>query len=258
MKLRLFLLGGQDLEMLEIKNLLNIIPDSLVLDNQLIWENAELSSYEVALQEYGNKKDVDIYGIELRENTTPIPKNYHRIDHHNDFNTKLSSLEQIAETFYIDLSREQKFIAANDNGYIPAMQKLGATPDEIKRIRFRDKQAQGITMADELNAELSIMNKTIEQGVDVVKTLSNRFSPICDRMFPYQKLLIYTNRELVYYGQNKDNLTTRYQEAIKIGKMYHGGGKYGYIGTVQGVYSEKQILSIKNKIIQLLNPKHHE
>lgn len=250
--MHILLLGGRDLEMLEIKMLMNKMPNSLVFDNQLSWEDAELSTYSNVLKEYGNANDVDIYGIELRENgISSIPANYHRIDHHNDFSVKSSSLEQVAEEFHISLSREQQLIAANDKGYIPAMQKVGATLEEINNLRLRDRQAQGVTMVDELNAESSIINKTIEQGVIVVKTSANRFSPICDRLFPFQKLLVYNKSELVYYGQGKDNFTSYFRESIKSGKMYHGGGSEGFLGTVQGAFSDKQLLSIKKKIIQL-------
>jgi len=257
MKEHIFLLGGQDLEMLEIKSLLNNMSDCLVFDNKLSWENAELLTYFNVIQKYGNIDEVDIYGIELRENDiSSTPDNYHRIDHHNDLSAKPSSLEQIAEVLHISLSREQQLIAANDKGYIPAMQKKGATPEEIRQIRLRDRQAQGVTELDELNAQLSISKKNIEGGIVVVKTSTNRFSTICDRLFPYQKLLVYSNKELVYYGIGKDNLTKHFSDDIRGRKMYHGGGNEGFLGTVQGVYTEKQLISLKNEIIQLINQQH--
>lgn len=246
----IFLIGGYDLEMLEIKKILESEKDVLFFDKQLEWD-AKLSDYEDILQSYGNKDDVEIYGIELSEDSC-IPKNYHRIDHHNDFSSKLSSLEQIAELLHISLSSEQQLIAANDRGYIPEMLKLGATQEEINQIRFREREAQGVTKEDEQKAEKAIENKKIEQEIIIVKPETNRFSPITDRLFPYEKLLIYTDNELMYYGVGKEQLLTKYQSEIDSGKMYHGGGENGFIGTVANIFSEKEIEGLKDAIIQTL------
>ena len=249
-----FLLGGYDLEMQEIKKILDSRPDILLFDERLQWNNANLSAYEPVLNRYGDISKVMIYGIELRENGAfPIPSNYCLIDHHNKYSTNTSALEQVAEILNIELTWEQKLIAANDRGYIPEMQRLGASPEEIRQIRFRDRMAQGVTEEDELLAVKAIEKRTIEQGVIIVQSESNRFSPVCDRLFPYEKLMIYTDDELMYYGQGKERLTAHFDSEIKAGNMFHGGGAEGYFGAAKGVYSVKEIVSLKNEIIQLIN-----
>jgi len=187
------------------------------------------------------------------KDTSKLPSNYHIIDHHNEFSGRPSSLEQVADIIGVHLSRKQQLIAANDKGYIPAMQQLGATAEEISEIRFLDRQAQGVTPDDEQKAEVSVKGKTIDKDVIVVKSLTNRFSPICDRLYPYKKLLIYNSSTLVYYGTGKTKIVNYYSEAIKNGKMFHGGGDEGFIGTVQNIYSEEEIINIKDNIINLVN-----
>ncbi|GHU64248.1 hypothetical protein FACS1894160_3700 [Bacteroidia bacterium] len=246
MKKFIFLLGGYDLEMLEIKKILESVDNVTVFDKQLNWQNAHLSMYKDVLQEQNNRNGVEIYGIELQETGfSPIPGNYHRIDHHNDFSSNPSSLEQVAAILHIELSRKQQLIAANDKGYIPEMQKRGASPNEIEQIRFSDREMQGVTEEDEQKAKEAIENKIEKQGIIVVKSETNRFSPITDRLFPYEKLLIYTDDELMYYGQGKKDLAKNYEAEIKAGKMFHGG-------TARGVFSKEEIISLKECIIQTI------
>jgi hypothetical protein len=250
----IFILGGHDLEMLEIRHLLEKMPEIQFFDRGLHWKDADILAYDDILIEFGNKDNVEIYGIELRTNNASlIPLNYFSIDHHNDSSDKPSSLEQVAEMLHITLSREQQLIAANDKGYILAMQQSGASPNEIEEIRLHDRQAQGVTAEDEQKAEISVRNKIIEKDVIVVKSLTDRFSTICDRLFPYNQLLVYTDKELVYYGKGKKNIVKHYIESIKNGKMYHGGGDEGFFGTAQNRYSKEEIIEIKNNIVQLIN-----
>ena len=251
---KIFLLGGYDLEMKEIKKILDSIPDVLLFDEHLLWHNAKLSAYKPVLQHYGNDSTVKIYGIELHENDVASSlSNYYRIDHHNEYGKNVSSIEQVAEILTIDLTWEQQLIAANDRGFIPEMQRIGASPEEIQRIRLCDRKAQGVTEEDELMAIQAIEKRTIEQGIIVVKSGTNRFSPVCDRLFPYEKLMIYTDDELMYYGKGKERLSSHFDPEIKAGKMFHGGGAEGYFGAAKAVYSVKEIISLKNEIIQLIN-----
>lgn len=243
---RLFLLGGYDLEMLTIKQLLERRDDCIVLDRHLEWSNARLSAYHVDLASY---PDFDIYGIELLEDV-PIPHNYHRIDHHNDWSHKSSALEQIAALMEVELNRHQQLVAANDKGYIPAMQALGATDLEIADIRRDDRVAQGVTEQDYLLAKQSMEQYLFKfDGLLVVKSLSQRFSPICDTLFPYLRLLIYTDSQWMFYGEGKTRLVSLYKEEINQKMMFHGGGSNGYIGCVEGGYSKTEIEQFVRQII---------
>ena len=140
-------------------------------------------------------------------------------------------------------------VAANDAGYIPAMQALGATEDEIIEIRRRDRAAQGVTEDDELLAEKSIAeNLTLCGDLLIVRSMTPHFSPICDRLFPYRRVLVYTDDEWTYYGEGKSELVESLSGEINHHRIYHGGGKNGYIGAAKGVFSPLQILAFVDSI----------
>ncbi|MDR1380356.1 MAG: hypothetical protein LBJ47_02640 [Tannerella sp.] len=250
MKIKIFLLGGYDLEMLTIRKLLEQ-HNEIFFDGKLRWDNALLSRYADMLKQYANDIRYTVYGVELTEDVS-LPRNYYRINHHNEYSDRLSSLEQTAVILGRKLDREQQLIAANDRGYIPAMREMGADDDEIREIRIADRQSQGVTTDDEDLAAIAVANKTAENGIIIVESATGRFSPITDSLFPYEKLLIYTNEELIYYGKGKERLTECFGAEINQGKMYYGGGNNGFIGTKKALFSEEEIIGLKNKIVELL------
>ncbi len=253
MERKIFLLGGHDLEMIEIRKMLeeNKIQ---YFDHALTWSNAYLKEYAQELDKYGRMADTSIYGIELQEkDCVNIPSNYIRIDHHNEMSNRPASIIQVAEVLNIPVSHYRQLVAANDSGYIPDMIQVGATTEEINAIRRKDREAQGVTEIDEELAEKAISDKSVENGIIIVKAYSSRFSPICDRLFPYDKLIIYTDDELMYYGEGKSLLVEKFTDEINAGKMFHGGGADGFIGTVRGAYSKEKIYAIKENIVSFLN-----
>lgn len=254
----LFLLGGSDLEMQTIADLLKLhnIP---FVDKKLKWNAAQLSVYQEELDKYGDK--TKIYGIELTENKeVRIPSNYVRIDHHNDYSSKSSSLEQVLDILQIPTSRYFQLVAANDKGYIPAMKEIGATDEEIQKIRQADRFAQGITFEDEDIAKKEIKYVCgTSNNLLIVKTSLSHFSPITDRLYPYERLLIYNDKKLCFYGDGVKDLVGIYKSEIQENKIYHGGGDSGYFGTVEGSFSVDEFLEIvnliKNKYSSASSPK---
>lgn len=243
----LFLLGGYDLEMCTIKTLLEThgIPYA---DHRLQWHTAYLSSYAPQLAEYGRPASPwRIYGLELQEDI-PLPANYTRIDHHNRHAGLPSALEQVASLLQLPLDRRLRLIAANDRAYIPGMQALGATADEIAAIRLADRRAQGVTEEDEKLAEKAIAQQQERGGLVVVQALSPRFSPICDRLYPYRRLLIYTGGEWMYYGEGAARIKTLFEEEFQAGRLFCGGGVQGFVGAKQGVYSPLEIQAMVGHI----------
>lgn len=246
-KQKLFLLGGYDLEMLTIRQMLEGRDDSIIMDKHLQWDNARLSAYQNV---FPHSASYGIYGIELQEDC-PIPPNYHRIDHHNDWADKPSSLEQVAVVLGTELNHYQQLVAANDKGYIPAMKALGASQEEMVDIRRKDRAAQGVTEKDEVLAEKSTAEHLhIYKGVTVVKAFTSRFSPICDRLYPYQRLLVYTDAEWMFYGEGKAELVSLLANDISQKRVFHGGGDNGYIGTVQNAFDKTEIEQFVNKLIK--------
>lgn len=243
---RLFLLGGHDLEMQEIKCLL-ISHGEHFADAGLNWSNAHLSAYASIIAE---EPELDYYGIELKEDCS-LPKHYTRIDHHNDYNNRPASILQVAEILGITPDRHMQLVAANDAGYIPAMLALNASKEEIDDIRKLDRAAQGVTEEDERLAELSLSEHlTTLDGLFIVHAQTSRFSAICDRLFPYQRLLIYTDVEWTYYGEGKSDLVVMLTDDIYTNKVYHGGGDKGYIGAAKGAFTSEQILDFVSLIKQ--------
>lgn len=250
---KICLLGGHDLEMLEIKKLLDEQGIRYV-DKHLDWANAKLKMYANEIEQYADSEAYIIYGIELHEEGFgKLPDNYHRIDHHNAYSHLPSAIEQVCTLLEIPMSRHQKLVAANDKAYIPGMKAIGATDIEIADIRRKDRQTQGVTPEDERLADEALTNKKQVGDLLLVYSQSSRFSPICDKLYPCDKLLICTDAELVYYGNGKEALVQLFAKEIDEGKMYHGGGHAGFIGTAQGSYQKEELERINDLLIEKIN-----
>jgi hypothetical protein len=250
---RIFLLGGHDLEMITIRELLEEHQE-VYYDKQLRWNNALLSAYQDVLTQYGNKDEILIYGIELRlSSEMEIYTNYILIDHHNKHDKKPAALIQIARLLGCKLTRFQELVAANDSSYIPGMKQMGASVQEIAEIRRRDRSTQGITENDELLAEQSIREQTTRIGdLVIVQSKTSHFSTICDRLYPYKKLLIYTDTEWMYYGEDVEKVIRLFPEEIKSGSLFYGGGSNGFTGVDEGVYLKENIEQMKDRIIETI------
>ncbi len=220
----IFLLGGYDLEMVVIKEILleeGFVENEDLFDKGLTW-GAKLSAYEEVLKQFPN---IPIYGIELEEDITP-PKNYHRIDHHNDFADKEASIIQVLKLLKKEPTREHLLIAHNDIGHIEAMECFGATKEEIAKIRKRDRASQGVSEEEELNALEELKRVEEKNGLYVLKTSFEHFSPLVDN-FQKRPFLIYSQKSLIYYGEI-DFLKKKYKEQIEKHQAYHGRGYFGF------------------------------
>jgi hypothetical protein len=254
-----FLLGGHDLEMLTIKELLKkYAPEYNVEDRNLEW-GAKLSDYEDLL----NDRDIFV-GIELLKDT-PVPKHYIEIDHHNENIDKASSLEQVIELlknglnqkleFDKEYERYLKLVSANDSGYIPVMLKAGANLKEAMKIRKLDRKAQGVTEKDEELAVESLKSKETIKGIIVIKALTEKFSTITDQLYPCKQLLIYSDHGLSYYGEGAKYLALAFNDLIIQGKAYSGGTGNGFFGlTSEGIVSLGGIKPARKKVLEILTP----
>lgn len=249
----IFLLGGHDLEMLTILDILKS-RGIAYKDKMLQWDNALLSQYKQELDLHAGDSSWMIYGIELQEDMV-APDNYMRIDHHNDYAKKESSLQQVAAILNYPLNRYQQLVAANDSGYIPEMYRAGATEQETIQIRLADRKAQGITFEEEMQAEKAIDEgmRSLDDGLIIVKACSSRFSPICDRLFPYKQLLIHTDHECVFYGKGASKLAAIYRTEISNRRCFYGGGEQGYFGTAADAFSPEELTRIIHHIISIHN-----
>jgi hypothetical protein len=235
-----FLLGGQDLEMQEIRKLLEstgLKEGKDFIDKNLKW-GAKLSEYTKNF----HHTRINVC-IELTEDSIP-PKRYLRIDHHNELTTNEASIEQIAKLLNMQLNRWQKLVAANDKNFIPGMISIGASKEEIQEVRLADRKAQGATPLDELLAEQSISQNlqclNPSSQAFVIKSLTSKFSTITDRLYTtYQTLLVYSETEFTYYGTDFhkfDNLLT---------DVPHYNGR-GFMGVGAGVLTQDELKRIVN------------
>jgi len=256
----LFLLGGADLEMLEIRKVLTENKDKCnFLDANLDWganwsDYLENEDYRKIIIKY-LEDGYEIYGIEL---SGDVPVNFKFIDHHNEYQDRPSSIEQIADILGHELTHWQRLVAANDRGYIPAMLQIGATEQEVQEVRLADRKAQGITTEIESIAERDIANNlTLEGEVTVVFSNTNKFSTIADRLLgkTNDRLLIYSNDTLNYYGEHKDALVEwlRMKGMDMENEAYHGGGESGFFGLKIGLFSREEIENIKDQITTFIN-----
>ena len=253
----IFLLGGIDLEMLEIQNILNA-NGIKYYNKSLTWENASWKVYK----DITNKKhDTPIFvGIELQDKSFRPSKSID-IDHHSFESIKPSSIEQVAKLLGVKLNRWQMLVAANDSGYIAGMDDICATKKEKQKIRLADKKAQGVTEEDEKKAKESIKkNKEIYKDVVVIKALTEKFSPITDLMYgKTNKLLIYTDETLTYYGKLPKEILSTYQKEIDANKAYNGGNSTAsFFGLAKGKWTNKEIETEKNKILDMVTKKEPE
>ena len=137
------------------------------------------------------------------------------------------------------------------NNKLFELKSRNASEEEIAEIRRKDRAAQGVTEEDERLAELSISGHlSIYEGLFIVYAQTSRFSAICDRLYPYQRLLIYTDTEWTYYGEGKSELVAMLADDIYNNKVYHGGGDNGYIGAVKGAFTTEQIHDFVTSIKQ--------
>ena len=246
----LFLLGGHDLEMQVIRETLE--REGLAYsDHGLSWKNALLSSYSEEIAE-AERNGQDIYGIELRlGDKEREPAGYHVIDHHNDMSGKASSIEQVYELLGLEMDERAKIVAANDKGYIQGMMEMGLTQEEAMAIRQEDRAAQGVTDDDERQAEEAIKGKRSMGILTVVRSATSRFSAVTDKLWPYRRLLVYTDKELMYSGERASwvykVLKGRNKEAA-----YCGGGDNGYAGIALPDRPDT-IKSVAKEIITLMS-----
>jgi len=245
----LYFLGGHDLEMLEIRRMLEargLEEGKDFFDRKLGW-GAKLSDYQDLFA-----SDRPNVCIELAEDIPP-PPHYIRIDHHNERAERPSSLEQLAGMLGHSLSPYQQLVAANDRAYIAGMKELGASAAQIAEIRRKDRQAQGVTEAEEQQAEAAAQQAVQRGKVCVVRTGLSRFSPIADRLYEQPHLLIFNDHELTYYGPARDRLAAHYAAEVAAGKAYYGGESNGFFGFGKNAFHPPDTQRLVEEIVEIVN-----
>ena len=195
--------GGYDAEMLEIINVCREAGVEVV-DHHLQWgPSASAYAKEIAAAISEGKR---LVLIELKLDIE-VPADAIIVDHHNENSGKPASILQVLDLLGMEPSREQQLIAANDCGYIPGLLALGATPEEVAKVRYADRAAQGITPEQESEAERAIAAAEVVNGVTIVKMAHSKTATVCDRLFNPQKeqrlLIVSEDGETNFFGDGK-------------------------------------------------------
>lgn len=246
----LFLLGGHDLEMLEIRKILEErkIP---YFDNHLKW-GAKLSAYKKILEKEKNNYGL-IYGIELVQDMEP-PMNFRVIDHHGNFSPRPTAYEQVAEILNIDVSdRRSQLVIMNDVGHKKGMLTICATKMEIQEIRADDRKAQGIKDEWMNQAKAEIENVIYKSGIAIIETSLDSFTPITDQC-NYSKLIIHNKHGLTYYGiEALKKVKVHFEKVFENtgnNLLYSGGLFDGFIGFTEQAFNIKSKEDIMHEIIE--------
>lgn len=211
----IFFLGGYDLEMVTIKEILEKRKEKF-FDKKLSW-GAKASSYqsELAILQPEQIPVLIELGIDI-----PIPPETIIIDHHNEKSgaDKKASIEQVAGLLGIELTLEQKYVAVNDKKYIPGLISLQLSEKKIKEIRKKDRIAQGVTDKDEELGKTSVahfLNKLDDDTV-LIYSLTEKTSTITDSIYRYYRhiFIITPSKKISYSGTGElvKKLIQKYSE----------------------------------------------
>jgi hypothetical protein len=185
-----FFLGGRDLEMVEIRRLLDCHAPGQIEDQRLAW-GAALSAYREELLAALGRGETPVF-IELADD---LPADFFErsrtitVDHHGALagRDRPTSLEQVFALLGLPAeawTRRLALVAANDRAHVAGKRAFGATAEEIAEIRAADRAAQGITALDEAEALRAIAARRVEGRVTIVATAGNTSSAVADLMLP--------------------------------------------------------------------------
>ena len=219
----IFLLGGHDLEMVTIRDILDA-ENIAYMDESQKW-GAKLSDYSRKLEAF---KEKQFYAVELIIDDKTLLEKYdiEIIDHHNEYTGKDASLLQVLQLLGIEVTRNYELIAANDVNHKAGMQCISATKDEIDYIRKQDRKAQGITKEQE-NIAIQEIKKVYQEGsVFIIESVLDNFTPIVD-FYDKRPLIVYSNRALMFYG-DISHLKEKYKDEIKNNEAFQGLNYFGF------------------------------
>lgn len=234
-KERVYFLGGNDLEMMEIRKLLQRV-NAKIVDKNLSW-GAKISDY---LEEINQLKagEVAVF-VELEQDIKPTIE-YEIIDHHGEYSHFPTALEQIASKFNIALDRFQTLVCINDKYHINGLKKAGISSQEIETIRQMDRMAQGVTEEDELLGVEAIKTcKTINK-IPIYFSKTNNFSVITDRV-NHQNYVIYSESAVCVYTVKSKRTLEIFKEFIKAKQAYYGGLNKMYFCLKEGVLNSHEL-----------------
>jgi len=207
----LYLLGGHDLEMVTIRQLVAAtLGDHAVVDRRLDWSKARASVLRPDIKAALAAGRQPVL-VELVADVEPaLAERCVWIDHHGagagaDVPTPL---EQVFRRLGLPAeawTRELALVAANDRGARAALAAMGATAEEVRRIRAADRAAQGITAAEEAAAAAAVERAEPFAGgrALLVRLPHDRTAPVVDRLEPGRALVVAGPREINVFADGR-------------------------------------------------------
>ena len=246
---RFFVCPVNDGEAVEIRNLFWDNGETVVITRQAwgaTWQNLEDSVVAEVEGLIHNHSDTKVIGIELGG---PARWNGSNIDHHkyqnDDRSNEFSSLEQIAQLLGVELSRFQRLISENDKGYIPALERFGASKDEIELVRAQDRLAQGVTPDHERQAVLDLEHAEWRGRKILVRSPKGSTSAVTDRLYGKcdEALTIdEVNGKWIYFGHRHYDFYSLTKNRVKGARWVGGAPESGYSGAEKpGGYCQAEI-----------------
>jgi hypothetical protein len=210
----IFFLGGIDLEMVMIRELLERCAPGQWRDLELAW-GAKTSAYSKEIEAVLAAGLTPVL-VELEDDMGLDAQRVVVIDHHGGRAGagQPTSLEQVFAL--LELSPEEwtrwyELVAANDRGYVPGLVAAGATAEEIREVRAADRRAQGITEAEERAAEQALKTLQVLAGGELTVAMlpHARTAALADRLETAlggvggENLLIRSPGQLNFFGAGK-------------------------------------------------------
>ena len=261
-----FFLGGQDLEMRSIRELLEQHAPGHFTDKHLAW-GARLSDYATEIRQVIRDGKIPV-AIELSDdlaNDDPVREKLVIMDHHGPLagSDKPTSLEQVFSLLGLApqlWTRHYRLVAANDRGHVAEMKAMGATPEEIVTIRQLDRKAQGISPGQETKARQAIAGRKEKPGLTVIRSTGSSSSAIADLILPelggpgYHNLLVIMPGKLAFYGGGEKVM----ELGNSIPHSWYGGAlpEQGFWGTA--VSSPEERNRIVRQIMKMCDPDNRQ
>lgn len=171
------------------------------------------------------------------------------VDHHGerageDAQTSLEQVFSLLELAKERWTRWHELVAANDRAYVEGLVEVGATRDEIARVRAADRAAQGIGPEEEAEAERAVSGaeRRCDGRLTVVRAQHARLAAVEDRLRPelggpgVENLLVLAPGEVDFSGDGRVVLAL----ARRFPAGWYGGalpqrGFWGHAGELPAI-----------------------
>lgn len=252
-----FFLGGHDLEMLTIRQLLERHAPGHCHDKGLRW-GAKASAYRAEIEAALGRGETPVL-VELEDDLGLADKAVVVVDHHGPRSggDRPTSLHQVFDLLGLgpdDWTHDLELVAANDRGYIPGLVAAGANREEIRRLRAADRAAQGVTLDTEVEAERAA--RLAEPLCDGRLTLARMTSPslaaVEDRL--HAALGGPGVENLLLLGPSEANFSGEGRIVLELAERFPGG-YWGGALPARGFWGRKgEPEGVEQAVIALLTP----